>query len=293
MPNYTLEQLRKDGLPYLVAYLMAAAEQRATLTYGQIAERLERDLKIDGRIFSTQIGHPVGALMEHIHASFPDAPLINALVVNRATGFASEGVDVFLSEHFSVPLEKIQKQPSVKQELLRKALADVYGFKGWKKIADELFGADHHVFAHIRVEPGTEVDKSTSPGQPRGGDAESPEHRALKERIAAHPDLVGAPENWLAAEVEFLLKSGDEVDVCITSATETRLVEVKSRRSNEVDFERGIYQCVKYRAVYEAMCAAEGSQKPVSTILATETKLPSRLLDLAGTLDVITLVVAP
>ena len=47
MPNYTLEQLRKDGLPYLVAYLMAAAEQRATLTYGQIAERLERDLKID------------------------------------------------------------------------------------------------------------------------------------------------------------------------------------------------------------------------------------------------------
>lgn len=286
MPKYTLSQLTSDGLPYAMAYLVAAAQEHATITYGQIAEKLEHDLNIEGRIFSTQIGYPVGALMERILESFPDAPLLNLLAVNQSSGIASGGADQFLAARYNKRLSQIQRSESLRQDLIIRALAEVYAFEEWNAIAETLFGTSLPDTARTAPETGTEIDRSTSPGQPRGGDAESPEHKALKERVAADPSLVGTREGWLQAVTEFLLKSGDEVDVCITSEDEIRLVEVKSRRSNAIDLERGIYQCVKYRAVYEAMREADGVEANVVALLAIEQPLPSRLKPLARKLGV-------
>ncbi|RIJ20549.1 hypothetical protein D1224_15680 [Henriciella barbarensis] len=286
MPRYTLSQLTSDGLPHTMAYLVAAAQEHATITYGQIAEKLEHDLKIEGRIFSTQIGHPVGALMERILESFPDAPLLNLLAVNQSSGIASGGADQFLAARYNKRLSQIQRSESLRQDLINRALAEVYAFEEWDAIAETLFGTSLPDTARTAPETGTEIDRSTSPGQPRGGDAESPEHKALKERIIANPALVDAKPSWLKPEPEVSLKSGDVVDVCIIGKAEIRLVEVKSRRSNEHDLERGIYQCVKYRAVYEAMREANGIETNVVVVLAIEQPLPSRLKPLARKLGV-------
>ena len=54
-------------------------------------------------------------------------------------------------------------------------------------------------------------------------------------------------------------------------------VEVKSRISNNADITRGLFQCIKYQAVLEAMLGLEGKQKNVRTVLLLETELPDEL----------------
>jgi hypothetical protein len=50
------------------------------------------------------------------------------------------------------------------------------------------------------------------------------------------------------------------------------VLEVKSRISNSVDLKRGVYQCIKYRAVKTAMDVRE--EVVVEAVLVTETKIP-------------------
>ena len=78
--------------------------------------------------------------------------------------------------------------------------------------------------------------------------------------------------------------SGDEVDVLFSNGTSFYTVEVKSRRSNQADFTRGIYQCVKYREIKRAEHAPYKIE--VQTILVTEGELSSELAARAKLLGV-------
>lgn len=293
MAHYTLEQLRTDGLPFVMSYLIEAARNHSTIKYGAIASRLQRDLRIEGKIFPTQIGHPVGTLMHKIHEVAPKAPLINMLAVNQETGVAGDGADDFLADLYRKSVKKIRASGTLKQRLVNRALAEVYAFSYWNRVAKKLFGSDFFSLKPQTTPEGTEVDHSTTPGKPRGGESESAEHFALKMRVVKKPILAGVKDEWLEARPEFYLKSGDEVDVCILTTTYAYLVEVKSRRSNDTDFERGIYQCVKYRAVYKAMQVGHGSTANVRPVLVTERDLPPVLRKLAKQLDVSVRIVNP
>jgi hypothetical protein len=66
---------------------------------------------------------------------------------------------------------------------------------------------------------------------------------------------------------------------------------VKSFISNSADVERGIWQCVKYQAVLEAMQAVKGLQGDVRVLLVTQNKLTDILMSLKNTLGVETTVV--
>jgi len=293
MPQYTLEQLCTDGLPYVMAYLIEAARKHSTINYGELASRLERDLKVKGNIFPIQIGKPVGTLMDKIRAIDPKAPLINILVVNQQTGVASRGADSYLADFYRKNVEKIRASGPLKQQLVNRAVAEVYAFADWDRIAMKLFESEFSKIKPQTKPEGTEVDRSTTPGQPRGGEAESAEHKALKMRVANDPSLAGVKGKWLDARPEFHLKSGDEVDVVILTTSEAYVVEVKSRRSNDTDFERGVYQCVKYRAVYKAMQIGTGSTTNVLPVLVTERDLSPGLHKIAKQLKVLVRVVNP
>jgi hypothetical protein len=78
-----------------------------------------------------------------------------------------------------------------------------------------------------------------------------------------------------------LLLSYDEVDVFFQVGFQVFLVEVKSRKSNVFDLQRGIYQCVKYRAVFEAQCVKVMPDARVTSILVTEVDPPSWIKALA------------
>jgi hypothetical protein len=71
--------------------------------------------------------------------------------------------------------------------------------------------------------------------------------------------------------------------VYFEDASHAVLVEVKSIRSSYPDWLRGIYQCVKYRAVMEAQ---SWNQFGIRVFLVSEEELPSDLISLAQRLDV-------
>ena len=56
------------------------------------------------------------------------------------------------------------------------------------------------------------------------------------------------------------------------------LLEVKSRISNDVDVTQGVYQCIKYRAVREAMDVRKCPL--IETYLVTENEIPGAISEL-------------
>lgn len=100
---------------------------------------------------------------------------------------------------------------------------------------------------------------------------ESEEHRSLREWVCANPALVIGNADIPAGQTEYILDSADRIDAAFTNGDRFWAVEVKSRISPPSDHYRGIFQCVKYRAVAEAMPQIAASI--VQAVLVTENPL--------------------
>src|SRR5262249_13833468 len=85
--------------------------------------------------------------------------------------------------------------------------------------------------------------------EPKGG--EGAEHRTLKEYVAKHPQVIGLPRG-AKSQLEKVLGSGDRADVYFTMGDKFVVAEIKSNISPMVDICRGIFQCVKYKAILRA-----------------------------------------
>ena len=159
------------------------------------------------------------------------------------------------------------------------------------------FEAAIEVLTGVRVPPRQAPREDMPPRGPGGGgggggDGEGPNHEALRLWVQQHPQRVVSGLRGVVAETEVALLSGDRVDVVYRTAREVITIEVKSRDSNCDDLQRGIYQCVKYRAVMAAQ-EEEGLGRPVRTLLVTETPLPVDLAQTAKRLDISLKVVSP
>jgi hypothetical protein len=123
------------------------------------------------------------------------------------------------------------------------------------------------------------------------GGGESAEHKALKGYVSSHSELFGATANdtWHAFE-EYGLRSGDSIDVFFEAPHEWIGVEVKSAVSegNHMDYERGIFQVVKYHAVLTAQAKIQHPSHPpnVRVFLALDHGLPQDLRAVAQRLGV-------
>jgi hypothetical protein len=70
-------------------------------------------------------------------------------------------------------------------------------------------------------------------------------------------------------------------------------VEVKSVRSNEIDLYRGIFQCIKYKALLEAEATCAGSTPNIDALLVSEKALPPEFARHAELLGVKVRVIEP
>ena len=83
------------------------------------------------------------------------------------------------------------------------------------------------------------------------------------------------------------MPSGDRLDIYFELSDRTHIaVEVKPSISLDSDISRGIFQCVKYYAVMDALRIIECAEYNIKTLLITSRKLTARLEMLAGELDV-------
>lgn len=121
------------------------------------------------------------------------------------------------------------------------------------------------------------------------GSGESLHHHALKELVMKNPGIVGASK-YAEVHPEYILPSQDRLDILFKQKKRWTAVEVKSRVSDSVegDYERGLYQIVKYRALIDAMRSDPDHHVPdeVTVLLVLENPLPEALQPLAEKLEI-------
>lgn len=196
-------------------------------------------------------------------------PTLNTLIASSTTGIPSDG------------LGKVDK-----------------GYEGLSKAGKKAYAIGKNAEAHdydynwVLNELGLEIPtlmEETFINEARTSKscsaAEGERHRRLKEYIAQHPEAINV-KVYSKAENEHKLLSGDQLDVFIITPDEIWAVEVKSIISDNCDILRGIFQCVKYRAVLEAERMIKKTGKAVKTLLVIEGKMPAELKMIAGHLDI-------
>ena len=281
MSTYTIEQLGNDGPQFAMAMLLECIKSgEPFITYGDIGSELEHQLKIN-TIFPTQIGHVAGSLMNRILEIAPNAPLINVLIT-RPSGIPGVGVGSYLADRYNN--NSLRKWNKVtlkrKKEIIERERKKIFKYKKWDEINKKLFGKS----AKNKLRKKPEAEKDNHNANHHGGPAESKEHKRLKAWVANNPQGIGIRKSFGSGAKESRLLSGDEIDVLFSDGDSFRTVEVKSKRSNNEDLKRGIYQCVKYREIKKAEHAPYDVD--VQSILVTERELTPELKERAKLLKV-------
>lgn len=159
--------------------------------------------------------------------------------------------------------------------LAQREHALVFAFPHWLAVLDAYDLAPSEVAIPSRVELMPQLS------------GESEAHRALKERIAREPALVGFKGRPLSTSLEHEFPSRDSVDVLVTGRADRLCIEVKSHEAPQSEIVRGLFQCVKYQALAAAVASIEGNSHEVRTVLALGGKLSAALRPLANTIGVV------
>jgi hypothetical protein len=143
------------------------------------------------------------------------------------------------------------------------------------------------VLKALELEP-TTSDFSSVVSKAAGGfgGGESEDHKALKAYVAQNPQAIGLGANTSIGITEFPLPSGDYLDVSFSGKKVWVAAEVKSSKSAEGDIVRGLFQCIKYRAVMEAVLLTEARPQNARALLVLESMLPQSLIPLRNMLGV-------
>ncbi|MFQ5644819.1 MAG: hypothetical protein ACE5FQ_14135 [Thiogranum sp.] len=270
----------KKSLYQLIRHVYCSLGELKGVTYQELALRIGR-LNKHGEGHAHGMGKvlgDMGHLLQDLEGEWGEPiPPIQCLVVNKSgqyRGLPDEGIKEFWPGYPMLSKEE-------KLNMVRREYANIVDFGSrWNKVLLEM-GLEP-------VEPDPGNDPSIKRKYGRGG--ESPEHVALKNHILANPGLVGANTND-EGFIEYPFPSLDTVDVLFKSNGRWIAVEVKSRISDQIekDYERGLYQCVKYRSLLEAMQKDERYDVPdsIQVKLVLEKSLPEKYRITAKSLDVV------
>lgn len=284
----TNENLEAFGHAPLMRYLIAVALDGSTMTYGEAKSRLEKEHGFS-TIFSTKMGYVVGTLMDRILTLDEDAPLLNVLLVNQQNRLPSDGAAGYMADRFDIPKLRQEnartRYPNLWQESFDEAAHEVYEYDedDWSDLYTRVFGealSDNTLAAEReKRREGSEED-----GLRYGRNGEGENHRSLRLWVKSNPALISTDYDGCRSETEVCLDSADRVDAVFYCEDRIVVLEVKSRDSNDADLRRGVFQCVKYRAVQEAMDVRQDGY--VEPILVTETPIPGEIRDLLRMHDI-------
>ena len=270
----TTDNLKHHASAPLAQWLIHAAKRRSSVTYGEAKRRLETEFEFD-TIFPTRIGIPAGALMYRILKIQPDCPLLNILLVRQSDCMPGEGAGPFMADYLEKPrLAKTGYRDGNLQQwraACDEIATDVYAFMDWDRIYRKAFGE--------RLPAATSSWGTEHDGISHTRKGEGANHKALRLWVRDNPGQVRRSFADFETDTEVILDSADRVDVVYYGSTSTVVIEVKSVDSDDADLRRGVFQCIKYRAVMEAMDMR--SKPQVVPVLVTQTPLPGDLADLA------------
>jgi len=274
--KWTAERARL-AMPILL--LMAKSSRK--LTYKDLDLKIAREygrsatpnVAIYGRVLEI-----VGSSLNQLSAEWgTEIPPLIILVVNKNSGEPSPGVNQFLQRYVSKSgAEKVSIHN--RRVMIERATNAVHNYRRWGEVA-----------AYFEVslpDLGVESDPISLESPPTRLGLESADHLALKNHIAERPELFADIGQFPKGQKEYRLDSGDEVDVFFKNSEQVLAVEIKTGNAPLGELTRGLYQCIKYRAVLRAMYDIKGELLNVQAILVTPRQLPEQHQQAANRLSV-------
>lgn len=237
-------------------------------TYGDLAHAIGKS-KFSG------IGHAlyfVQQVLDNLSTkSSREIPTLNSLCKNAKTMLPSEGFE-FVSPQYN-DLDENGKRVFVKG-----LDSNAMNFPHWDWVLKELELKEAVPFTEEQLEA------IKNPRCIYGGEGE--EHKILKEYICQHPESINYKDVDFA-ETEHILPSGDRLDVYFELSDGTHVaLEVKPSISPDQDIAHGVFQCVKYYAVMDALRNIECKDYEIKVLLVTAGNFSSQNKELAEELDV-------
>jgi hypothetical protein len=271
----------KKTMPVLVNF----AERHGSVTYKRLAGLLGNEKNAHPLMSALgRLGDALNSLSAKESKKFAEIPPIQLLVCNQETGRPGNLALEFLG------FKRTQTAKMSKQQLDSLVLAAhqrIFSFERWHDVLKALglkplelsLPATASVLPKIQ-----EIDRRST--------GEGEEHRRLKLFLARNPKRIGIQWNGIG-DMEHLLLSGDRLDISFKNHGTWIAVEVKGKQSPEADLIKGIFQCVKYKAVltaqlrYEVLGGGEYTGHGIPRVLlACGAVLPVGLRKLAESLDV-------
>lgn len=200
---------------------------------------------------------------------FPIPPL-QGLVINRHQKVPGTEFGSFIREE----ARNYRDMPLVERRAVIEAVhGQIFAYPYW---------AD--VLQRLGIQQIAAVDEAKLQAAVRFSGGEGLDHRRLKCFVANNPGLLNLSiEKGL---IEQPLPSGDRLDVEFSNARVWVAAEVKPASSPDADLIRGLFQCVKYRAVMAAADAVVGRRRAIRTVLVLESTLPPTLISLKNALGI-------
>lgn len=227
------------------------------------------------------IGHNtnrLGGVMGRVHdiieelsnSSGEEIPTLNGLVQDKSTGLPNEG--------FNYAIEDYKKEISndLKRSIVRVCNEKAHKYD-WSWVLKEIGLKPAKVISEKQL---SKIKASTY-----GSGGEGKEHKTLKEYIHKHPERIGI-KGIKFSETEHDLLSGDRLDVFFDCKRIHYAIEVKPKTSPEGDIIRGVFQCVKYKAVMDAMRVADNGNYENETLLVLGGEMPDSARQMANDLNV-------
>jgi hypothetical protein len=247
------------------------------LYYSELAQKIGR-LNTAGKGWGHGMGDVLsimGQLLKNAKGVWGESiPQIDSLVVNKngpLKGLPDDGIKEFWPDYPKLTkTEKLNRTRTEHRRIVE------FGSR-WSDVLRHLGFSETNI---------VKEETNLSLAAVRGC-GESEDHRRLKKFIRDNPEIVGASRDWKSI-LEYALPSFDLIDVVFKSADSLIAVEVKSTISDGFvwDYERGLFQTVKYHALLSAMAHSGRYDVPprIKTILVLESRLPGELRGLAAVL---------
>lgn len=254
-------KLVRQIIPILVGW---AKRKETNHTYGDLSRLLGYK---DGRCIGHQLGS-VQLVFQQLQeeAGLEKIPTLNALVSNAKTGIPSEGFSYVHPKYDEMDFTE-------KQIIVENANNEAFNYEKWD-----------YVLALLGLKPYlSQADEDIIRSGAFGFGGEGKEHKLMKEFIAAHPEAIG---KQISEEgiLEHILLSGDRVDVFFPKANVA--VEVKPKLASDDDILRGLFQCVKYKAILDAEAEVKGEIPDSEIILVIGGKLSQSNRNVQECLDI-------
>lgn len=194
-----------------------------------------------------QLGNVETVMRELRKMTGEDVPTLNALV--KKNGIPSDGFDFVYPNYNGLTLsEKLVFVAGINEKALN--------YQKWDWVLDQLGLQPSKIITEQELEAISV----------HGGGGEGKEHKAIKEFVYNHPESLGIT-GVTRKGTEHPLPSGDRLDVYFETSDCRYAIEVKPSTSPDDDITRGIFQCVKYRAILEAIRKVEYGKYDISTLL--------------------------